>query len=306
MRISLVYVALVQGVFGVAMAVPSSSEAQAWVAPEGNLGVALDYGFSFSNQIEEGELVVPGGNLFLQTLTLSADFVPVDRLAIRTSLPFYMLYWTNDAALRGAHGRYDDGKLHGVFQDMTWEVRYMLLDHPIAVTPSLGISFPLGSYETRGNAAAGRNLVKGHFGLNIGGFFAPWAPELYAHMRYVFSLVQSVTLNAETERFAQHHSELNFQVGYFFIPELRGYLTTDLILYHDGINFADWRLLSTNLQFNHDLLLKEELFLVGGGVGYQIDENFAVDVFFQIFVLGNNTRTTRAVGVSLSWNEFLW
>lgn len=287
------------------VALPQDVSAQAWVAQPGNLGLSVDYGVGWSEQIKEGELLIPGGTLIFQSLVLGAELVPVEGLAVRTSIPFYLMYWTSEG-FDGAHGRYDDGKIHAAFQDMSWEVRYMALEAPIAVTPSLGISFPMGSYETRGNAALGRNLIAGHFGLSLGAFFDPWVPELYAHLKYVFSLVQSVDLNEETRQFDQHRSELNFQVGYFFLPELQVYLTTDMVLYHGGVNFVDWRSLSSNLQFNHDLVLREEMLLVGGGFSYQLLDNLTMDVFGRVFIVGDNTRTARSIGVSFAWNDFLW
>ena len=283
---------------------PATAKAQAWVAEPGSLTVGLDYGFGWSDQIEEGELVIPGGNLIAQTFSLSAELVPLERLAVRANVPLYLVYWSQQDLI-GAHGRYDDGNPHLVLQDFSWEARYMLLQAPVAVTPVVGMGIPMVDYETRGNAAVGRHLLQGYFGLNVG-FILPWVPDLYGHARYVFSIVEAVDISEETEQFDQNRSELNVQIGYFFLPQLQAYLTTDLVIYHGGINFVDWPNLSETLRVNHDVLLQEELFFVGGGVGYQVTDQLALDLSIRVFALGDNTRRARIITLSASWNDYLW
>jgi hypothetical protein len=61
-------------------------------------------------------------------------------------------------------------------------------------------------------------------------------------------------------------------------------------------------MLAPVLQMNHDPLLNEEFLLLGGGVGYAINEVIHVTALVRFFVRGYNTRDSTLLGVGVGWN----
>lgn len=283
--------------------------AQAWVGTGGGLSVALDYSYGSSGQIIEeevaGELIaIDNAPIKNHTVALSAEYTPIDKLAIQATVPVVTSAFTGtDFSRLPPHGRYDDGNYHSTLQDLRLVARYMVLDNPLAISPHLGVSVPMVDYETVGFAAAGRGLKQLHMGASLGKFFTSGIPNLYLHGTYEFSLVERFETGfALTEEFGQNKSDIKALVGYFITDKLDVNIAADMRISHGGLRFIDFDDSEPEVQVFHDSLLAEDFLLLGAGVSYQVTEALRLSAFFRWWAGGENTRDADVLGASVGWD----
>jgi hypothetical protein len=284
----------------VVAAIAADVQAQAWVGEKGGLDVDLSYQyvpssavvFSPDEQIEDR----PTRN---HIITLGTSYVPIDKLELGITLPLAMVKYTGTTA-HTRPGVWDDGKTHATLTDLRFGARYQLLDEPVALTPHLGASIPVADYEVVGFATGGRGLKMVHAGLNVGRLFG----NLFVNVGYEFSLAERSDINALTEDIAQRRSDVEAQIGYFFLDGKIGVnLGMNWRLQHGGINFEDFPsgMVPIELIENHDPVLDEDFLFVGGGASYAITDKLVVSAITRFFLRGFNTRDQSLYGVGLSW-----
>jgi hypothetical protein len=283
-----------------------SADAQAWVPYQGNLNVGLSYNFGFADTLTETD-----GDEFedihisSHTFTLSAEYVPIDRLAVDVSLPLGGFKYDKDASgdAYAPHGDYDDGDTHFTLTDLRADVRYMIVDDPIGLSVNLGVTIPVADYEVQGSAAAGRHLKQGRIGLAAGAFL-PFAPRAFVHGTYELTLSEKFDEVPTTDEFGQTRSDITAQLGYFVLDTLNLYLMSTIRIQHDGVDFADFATgdLTDEQVLYHDPILRERAVLLGLGASYELTETLKLDASYSHFLGGNNTLNTKVVGVGVSWD----
>ena len=286
----------------------TASAQQAWVGEPGSLSVSLDYSYSRSDKVLEGEgadAVFSVDPIFSHTPAFGVEYTPIERLALMATVPVVASsydYTPGETDLP-PHGRYDDGDTHAALQDFRLDVRYMVLDSVVTISPHLAVSIPMSNYETQGYAAAGRGLKMLIFGAALGKYFTSGVPNLYVHGRYEFRLTESYeTLFPETAEFGQNKSFMDALLGYYIIDKLEVNAAASMQLAHGGFEFEDYGEASFPVQSFHDALLAESFLHVGGGVSYQALEKLRVSAFVRFFMWGENTRNSDVYGLSLSWD----
>jgi hypothetical protein len=200
-------------------------------------------------------------------------------------------------------GSYDDGDMHTTLTDLRVGARYQVLEEPVALSPHLAVSIPLADYETVGNTVAGRHLKALHMGLGIGRVFAGSA---YVHLLYEFSLVEKYDATAATKKYGQNRSDLGFTLGYKLMQQrLDVHIDANARLTHGGVNFSELNFLTMTpadeVQY-HDAILKEDITLVGAGVGYQIKNSLGVSLAGRYFVQGKNTQNASVLALGVTWS----
>jgi hypothetical protein len=282
--------------------VGSEARAQsAWVGAKGSLDASLDYNLGISNKI-----VGDGGTDFKdagtrsQTISVGAEYTPIDKLAVGIALPLALLKYTGGPDFpHPGGGEYDDGKTHTTLTDLRADVRYQVLDGAIALSPHIGVSIPVADYETVGNTVAGRHLKQLHLGLGIGKVFG----MAYLQVVYEFSVVEKFDETAETKKAGQNHSDGSFAFGYKFLGgKLDLNLGANFRLAHGGVDLSDFLMLSANEQLFHDPILKENVLLVGIGGGYDLTEKLSISLALRGFVTGRNTQNANVIGLGLRWS----
>jgi hypothetical protein len=297
--------------------------AQAWVPDEGSLSISLNYDFSPSTAIVESvkEGSPPGTeapelpfNITSHSIALGVEYVPIENLGLRLSVPLIGATLDPESARNPAdpsmklddflHGPCDDGSMCWSIQDARLDARYMIIDDPVAFSVLVGGSLPLANYPHLGSAGIGRGLKQLHLAAAAGVSF-PFLPELYAHVRYEFSLVESTSTGIPTvDAHSQNKSDIGAQIGYFILPELEINVGMDLRFAHGGFNFVDWDfsdVKQTPEQDFHDMILRENFFLIGGGASYDITESLTVSLVTRFFISGTNTRNAHHFGGGLSY-----
>lgn len=284
----------------------NAAHAQAWVGDKGGLELSLDYNLGISNKVvqDKGSDLADAGTTTHQ-FTVGAEYVPVDRLAVTVALPFGLFQYTGNktAYPHPGGGSYDDGSTHATLTDLRAGVRYQVLEEPIALSPHIAVSIPLADYETVGNTVAGRHLKALHLGLGIGHVFLESA---YVHALYEFSLVESYDRTAATEKIGQNRSDFAVTLGYKLLEQkLDVHLDGNGRVTHGGVNFSELDFRANplgDLTMFHDPLLAENIFLVGGGVGYQISNALGVSLSGRLFVAGSNTQNASVLALGVTWS----
>jgi hypothetical protein len=276
--------------------------AQAWVGVEKSLSASLGYDFAPSNAIvETPSVVIKGEPIHSHVVTVSAEYVPIERLGITAQLPMVSVKYLGSGMLFPRHGRYDDGQLHTTLQDFRLTTRYQVLQELVALSPHLAATIPVADYETVGYANAGRGLKQVHAGVSVGRTLDPVLRNLYLHAQYEFTFSERYDATAETRTINQNRSDASFQAGYVISDKAEVNLGTNIRIPHGGINFIDWNMLSMDMRDYHDPLLRESFVLVGGGGSYGITENIRLNALARFFVHGQNTRNAHIFGASVSW-----
>jgi hypothetical protein len=223
-------------------------------------------------------------------------------LAIEATLPIVGTKW-DDSSLPHfpTPGEWDDGDLHFAATNLRAGLRYQLLEGPLQAALALAGSLPVSDYPTYGYTAPDRGLKALHMGLALSGTLDPLSPRLYLYGSYDFSLVEKYDEVPETEEFGQNRSDFTAQLGYFVLDALELHVAFDGRIYHGGIDFVDFAMLSEPVQLNHDAVLREIVLLLGGGLGYQVTEALTLGAEIRLFVGGANTRNTNMFGVLASY-----
>ena len=290
--------------FAVAVIHPTSARAQgAWAGSEKSLTVDFAYQYVPSTSVViSPDLDVPDRPTRNHIFTLSASYVPIEKLAVDVSLPFALVKYAGDAP-HGPPGEWDDGKFHATLTDLRFGGRYQILDESVvAVSPHLAFSIPVMDYEVIGFATGGRHLKTVHIGASVGRTFDPYVPNLYFTGSYEFSLSEKSDICGPCDEIKQRRSDIALELGYFFLEGKLGVnLAMNWRLQHGGLNFEEFVGENPELVNNHDPLLNEDFLFLGGGVSYQINERFTVAAVVRQFVRGFNTRDQDLYGLNLSW-----
>lgn len=301
---------LAQGTFRAAAAVGfialasywSSASAQAWVGPQGSLDLGLDYNFAKSDKVVgDAGLKFPDAGSTTHQETISVEYVPIDRLGIGLSLPLASFEYTGSKTLypHPGGGTYDDGSFHTTFTDLRGGARYQVLADPIAISPIIELSLPIANYETVGNTVAGRHLDALHLGLAIGKII----DAFYVQALYEFSIVQKYDRTADTAKQGQNTSDGSLVIGYkLFDHRFDLNLDANFHITHGGIDFSTFGSNPQSDQLYHDAILREDQLLLGGGLGYQINDSLTVAAKYMVFVSGVNTQNASVLAVGLAYS----
>jgi hypothetical protein len=266
---------------------PELAMAQAWVAPKGEttLEWTVEVSEFYGHLLTNGDRVAIGATAS-RTLLFEMDHSFSDRLAVRMGIPLVATRNGHDPSPVAGHSGIDDGHYHSTLQDFRITVRYNLRREPLVVTPFVGAMVPSHHYETRAEAAPGRDLLQGIVGVDLGRLLTPFAPDLYVHAEAYYAFVER-SVGISTNR-----TEGSVAVGWFATPALVVSALGGFRETHGGITITE--LLDGELsdeQFlGHDRLLDEDQRRVGLSVGYQIAPTWSVDGTWLTVVSGSDTH----------------
>lgn len=284
------------------------ARAQAWVGDKGALDVGLDYNLAISDKVvvDEGTDYDDAGTLSHQ-LTLSAEYVPIRKLAVNVQLPMQMLKYRGEPGSypHPQGGAYDDGDYHTTLTDLRFGARYQILDEPVALAVHVAGSIPVADYETIGNTVAGRHLKMLHLGASVGYLIGETG---YTQLVYEFTLAEKyddvdpmIDTTGLVKKQGQNRSDLAFTIGRKFLDyKLDLHADVNVRRTHGGINFSE--LGGGALAAYHDALLRENVLLVGGGIGYQVSNSVALNLSGRYFASGENTINASVLAFGVAWS----
>lgn len=292
------------------LCIPAGAHAQAYVDPPNSLSVGFAYTYAPSGKIiaETGGLEVPATDMFIHVFIPSVQYVlPVEGLAFEAELPMMgVKLGSNDFDHFPVNGPYDDGNFHFTPLDLRAGFRYQIA--PIA--DYLGVAFvlagsvPTRDYPTQGLSAPGHHLKALYGGVSIGRTFDPLLPNLFFQIDYQYALRERVKIDQSTEDLSRDYSEANVLLGYFLPAGFSIAAGANSRFSHGGADFDTILFAPMSIQYYHDRLLDEDFILVGGNVGYDVTESFALGAGARFFVWGENTRNQNLFSIYASYKLF--
>ena len=279
--------------------------AQAWVPPAGVGSITI----SFQRIDNTGHLLTDGssaGGLSENlSLLVEVDYAITDRLSISAGLPYVGARWTDPnppppfvpfLPVDQCHC------WHGGLQDFAFTARYNVIRNGgFALTPSLSVGAPSHDYAYQGEAVIGRDLKELRFGVDVGQRLDRISPRLSVQGRYSYAVVEQV-LDIPNNR-SNATVEGAFQLTRKF--DARGFATWQRT--HGGLRFGGMGELpppgevnTPELLAQHDRLLRDNNFRVGGGVSYSLP---TIDLFasYISYVSGTDSHLGRAFTFGISW-----
>jgi hypothetical protein len=287
----------------------TSTFAQAWVPPAGAGSVTvsfqnLDYSGHF---VTDGEFFEDVGNSVHNRVDLEADFAITDRLSISLGIPFVFTRYTDPDPLPPfvPFLPVDDCRCwHSGWQDFGFTARYNLVNGAFGLTPSVSLGVPSHGYDFQGEAVLGERLKELRIAVDAGQRLDFISSRLSVQGRYSYAFVEQVLDDVPINR-----SNAALEGEFLFTRRLagRGVLMWQRV--HGGLRLGSpsgdpfpppGEVHTPERQFEHDRLLRDNNFRIGGSVVYSLDR---MDVFFSYFELlrGSDSHGGRAITAGVSW-----
>ncbi len=302
--------------WGLLVCLPATAEAQAYLDKANTLSTNFSYTFAPSGKVivtstgDDNPIVdnVPNVVVFAHVFTLAGQYVtPVDGLAVDAQLSMVGSQLREGSFMHfPTPGPYDDGDTHFTLTDFRGGLRYQVK----AIEDYLGMSFaaattiPVRDYPTNGFAYPSQHLMAFHVGTALGRTLDPVLPDLYFQLQYEYSLREKVTTNSRTEHFSHNTSDINFVLGYYLPANFTVGAGADVKVSHGGVSFAQLIFEDPTVQDRHDQLLNEDFVLVGGNLGYDVNDAVSVGLAARFFVWGVNTRNQNLFGANAEYRFF--
>jgi hypothetical protein len=290
--------AAVLAVAGLAGGAPQL-RAQAWLPArgEGTLTGTFQRVNADGHFLEDGSKL-PGYRTEASNAVLSATYGITGRLAIGLGVPYVNVrYLGPDEPLNLPDNVLDDGSYHGTLQDLRFEVRYSLLQEPLAITPAVAASIPSHSYDTLGEAAPGRDFQEYHAGLYAGRFLDPVLPRAYLQAGYSYAYVRQ-DLDIPLD-----YSSFGLEAGYFLSDSVQVSFLWRKLWSHGGLSFNELFEAPPEVFVNLDRVVKADYDHVGAGLTVRLGSS-PVSAYgnYVWFVDGIDAHYGSGFSVGLSWS----
>lgn len=280
-----------------ALVLPGSLLAQAWLPPTGEGTAYLSYQYSYVKYhvSAEGEKR-DNGQIRSQGLLMDVDYGLSKKLALRIGLPYLAAEYSGP---KPHQLPIDNGTYHGTLQDFRFNLRYSLARRPWMLAPFFEAVIPSHKYEFFAHSAIGRDQREYHLGINAGRRLDPVLPNAYFQARYSYGFVQRVL------GISPNQSNTQFQVGYFLTPRFsvlglgtwrythRGIdLSADK--FHGGLSDDEWP--------HHDQISKINQLNLGGAAAFAARPSLVIFGSLAHTVRERNGHADAAiVTVGVSW-----
>lgn len=300
MRASRLCVALVVG----ATFTPVLAHAQAWPAPAGAGSVTLSTQVidNTGHRLSDGSLLQDGKSRSASA-GLDVDFALTDRLAVSLGLPYVAAKFIGPGPPPLVFRPVDRCRCwNSGWQNVNAAVRYTVINGVVALTPSLAVVVPSHDYEWLGEAVVGFGLRELRVAVDAGVRLEQVSPRLAVSTRYQYAAVEDV-LDVPNNR-----SNASLTVSYLLSERLSVRSGASWQRTHGGLRFGSLpgaalvvpgEANTAERFFQHDRLLRDNHWHVGGGVTYSLPR---VDLFasYLQFVAGTDTHAGRALTLGVS------
>lgn len=280
-----------------AIVLPLSVFAQAWLSPQGDGTVSTLYQYTIDrlHSFSDGQ-TKDRGHTYIQAVLLSADYSITDRLAVSVGLPYVAGKYVGafpHLLVRGdpsTEVATDNGDYHGGFQDFRLNVRYALTQGALKVTPLFQATIPSHDYPSFGHAAIGFDEQEYRVGVNLGRRLNPILPKAYVQAQYAFGMSPLVAANVAPKR-----SYFELQLGYLLNRHISFQGSSSFTYSHNGIEL-DYNLYPNNLPdeqyLNHDRIAQGTLLDANFTVAYQVNRstNFFVSAGHSFYGTNGHLR----------------
>jgi len=301
MRASSLFVALV---VCAAVLAPAMTHGQAWPAPAGAGSVTMSTQVidNTGHRLSDG-FRLPDGKSRSASAVVEVDYAVSDRLAVSLGLPYVFAKYIGPNPPPVVFRPVDQCRCwNSAWQNVSASVRYTLLDAVVALTPSVSLGIPSHDYEWQGEAVAGYGLNELRLAVDGGVRLDALSPRVALTGRYQYSVVEDV-LDVPNNR-----SNASLTTSYVWSERVSMRAGVSWQRTHGGLRFGS--LPGTALPvpgeaadperfFQHDRLLRDNHWHVGGGATYSLPR---VDLFVSYlqFVAGTDTHSGKALTLGVS------
>jgi hypothetical protein len=302
-------------IFGSALLLgaPISVHAQAYLGEANALSANFAYTYAPSGKIilSQGDDdaiddEIPNVPIIVHTWTLGAQYnTPVEGLAIDAQLPLTGVKLGDGSFTHTpTPGEYDDGDMHYTLTDFRGGLRYQFkqIEEYLGLSVGVGGSVPVRDYPTNGLTAPGHHLKALILSASVARTLDPIIPDLFFEVSYDYSLREKVDDTANTEKFNRNMSDVRTVLGYFLPGGLTIDAGVDMRFSHGGLKLSRLIFEPADVQAAHDRLLDEDFVLVGGDIGYSINDKVAITAGARFFVWGVSTRNQNLFGLNLDYS----
>ena len=285
----------------------NDAKAQAWVLPRGEGTITFTYQrIDNTGHRRTNGFLAPRGRSLDMSLYLEAEYAFTSRLSVTASLPYVFAKYTdpNPPPYPIPFLTQDQCRCwQSGWQDFGISARYNLVGGGtgnFALTPSVSLGVPSHDYNFRGEAALGRNVREERIGIDAARRLDAISSSLSVQGGYSYAFVEKV-MGISTNR-----SNARFEGDYFIRRKLlvRGQAFWQRT--HGGLRFGSpspadlvfpGEVNTPELLYQHDRLLRDNYWHVGGGLGYSFPQ---MDVFatYVAFAGGTDTHAGRALTIS--------
>ncbi len=300
----------------VLLSAPVRVLAQAYVGESNSLSGGIDYTYAPSGKIvattsgddDAFDDEVPGVPERVHIINFGVQYVtPVEGLQLEASIPLVGLQLGDTHFIHYPQvGEYDDGDLHFTLTDLRAGLRYQVkaIEEYVGLAFTVAGSTPVKDYPSNGFLFPDHHLKALYFGGAIARTLDPVAPDLFFQVDYTFALRERVDETENTERFNRNYSDVGVLIGYFLPAGFTIGAGANIRRTHGGVTLGDLVVQPMDVQVNHDRLLDEDFVLVGGNLGYSVNEKFDLGAAVRLFVAGENTRNQNLFGVYANYTFF--
>ena len=285
------------GLVGAWLCCPVAAWGQAWPPPRGAGAVSLTLGdYAFDGHFAADGRQDPFGGTRAESVWLEGTYALTDRLVLTAGLPFVTTKLTGSFPEGVALGPLDDGKYHGDFQDLRFEVAFNALAGDLGVTPFVGFGVPSHEYEYVGEAVPGKNLNEAVVGLAAGRSLSPFLPKAYAHARYSFAYLE----RADRDVGRLDRSNLDTELGCALASRLLVRLLARWQITHGGLDLEDMRH-HPNFFRTHDRAARTNSFNLGAGTAFTLGPSWEVYAIFLKALSGENAHQSRSFSIGATY-----
>jgi hypothetical protein len=292
------------------LAAVSEAPAQSWVLPQ-RVGTVSFYYQRISNEghrLTDGFLA-KGGFSTDMALYVEGEYGITDRLSVSAGIPYVFAKYTdtNPPPPPIPYLPVDQCHCwHSGLADFGFTARYNAVtseNRAFALTPSVSFGLPSHDYDFRGEAVLGRDLKEVRFGIDTGLRLDAISPKLSVQGRYSYAVVEHV-LDIGSNR-----SNANLEGAFDFTRKFSARGFTSWQRTHGGLRLGSMppdqptfpgEVNTPELLFQHDRLLRDNNFRLGGGTSYSF-ERFDVFGSYTAYISGTDTHAGGALTVGISF-----
>ena len=293
-----------------AVVLPSSlASAQAWVSAKSELSLALRTDYQTSSGVWHGSDLVTGLDVQALNGAISAEYVPIDHLALGLTLDGNGVRYSGPQMQPGrpdlilAHGSQDDGSFHWNLTDLELDARYQVYDGAVTFTPVIHGRVPITDYEQKGYGAAGSHLAEAGIGFALGRY-GLGLEDLVLQLGYTFTFVEKESGGgAETEQYRVNRSDADLSLSYIITNKFVVGAGAAFRFTHDGFDLTSYPNLmpTSTLREWHDPVLRARYLAPTVIASYQISPAWSLAGRFAVVAWGENVSNPLSFGLTVGW-----
>lgn len=243
--------------------------------------------------LDDGSLL-PDGKSTNASIYVEAEYAITDRFSFSIGLPYVFAKYKGPGETPFNFLPVDKCFCwHSGWQDVGFTARYNVINGAFALTPSFSAGVPSHDYVYRGEAVVGRRLAEVQLGIDAGRRLDMISRKLSLQAHYSYSIVERV-LEVPNNR-----SNVRIETNFLMTRMLSTRVFASSQRTHGGLRMPFDVIVSEDRIIQHDRLLRDNYWHLGGGASYSFAPFDVFGTYVQ-FVRGTNSHAGRTFTFGLS------